>query len=150
MKVILLQDVKALGRKGDVKEVADGYANNFLFKKHLAQPADLANLNSLDHEMRQKVQRESNLLAQAQKQSAELREKVIVVYAKAGEAGRLFGSVTNADISSALRELGYNIDKKKIDIPEPIKTIGRYSANIKLYTDVQTSVAVEVHDVAER
>jgi large subunit ribosomal protein L9 len=150
MKVILLQDVKALGRNGDVKEVADGYANNFLFKKHLAQPADKANLNSLDHEMRQRVQREAKLLAQAQKQAAELAEKTVLVYAKAGESGRLFGSVTNADISEALKPMGYHIDKKKIEISEPIKVIGRFAVNIKLYTDVQASVTIEVHDVAER
>lgn len=149
MKVILLQDVKALGRKGEVKEVADGYARNFLFKKNLAQPADKANLNSLNHEMRLKMQREEALKAQAEKQAAELADKTVVLRAKAGEAGRLFGSVTTADVSAALREIGYAIDKRKIELPEPVKTLGTHSAVIKLYTNIQVKIALEVCDAGK-
>lgn len=149
MKVILLQDVKALGRKGEVKEVADGYARNFLFKKNLAQPADKANLNSLNHEMRLKMQREEALKAQAEKQAAELADKTVVLRAKAGEAGRLFGSVTTADVSAALREIGYAIDKRKIELPEPVKTLGTHSAVIKLHTNIQVKIALEVCDAGK-
>lgn len=150
MKVILLQDVKALGRRGEVKEVADGYANNFLFKKQLAQPADKANLNSLNHETRLRMQREEKTLALAKKQAEALKEQTVIVYAKAGEAGRLFGSVTNSDISEALRGLGYDIDKKRIEVETAIKTLGRFTATVKLHTEVQVPLLVEVHDVSER
>ncbi len=149
MKVILLQDVKALGRKDEVKEVADGYARNFLFKKGLAQPADKANLNSLNHELKLKMQREAALKAQAEKQAAELADKTVVLLAKAGEAGRLFGSVTTADVSEALREIGYAIDKKKIELPETVKTLGEYPAIIKLYTNIQVKIKIEVRDAGK-
>ena len=104
MKVILVQDVRALGRKGEIKEVADGYARNFLFPKKLAQPADKANLNSLDHEAKLKTAREQKLQVQAEQQAQAMKDIVVVVKAKSGEAGRLFGSVTNADVAAALAE----------------------------------------------
>lgn len=146
MKVILLQDVRALGRKGDVKEVADGYARNFLFPKKLAQPADKANLNSLDHETKLRMIREQKLQENAEKQAKALKDKVVVVMAKAGEAGKLFGSVTNGDIAEALKEHHINVDKKKIEISEPIKSLGRYTVQLKLYTNVSAEVVVEVQD----
>lgn len=150
MQVILLQDVKALGRKGEVKEVAAGYANNFLFKKGLARPADKANLNILDHEQRQKIKREEQALALANRQAEELRDKTVIVYAKSGESGRLFGSVTNADISQALQEMGYVVDKRKIEVAEAIKALGRFTVHIKLHSDVQVPLLIEVHDAAGR
>ena len=149
MKVILLQDVKALGRKDDVKEVADGYARNYLFKKNLAQPADKANLNSLNHEMRLRMQREAALKGQAEKQAAALKNKTVMLYAKAGEAGRLFGSVTTADVAEALVKLGYHIDKHKIELPEQVKALGTYKAIIKLYTGIQVEISIEVCDAAK-
>ena len=112
MKVILLADVKALGKKGDIKEVSDGYARNFLFKKELAQPADKGNLNRIHHEMELKEKREAALKAKAQQQAAELKEKTVTVKAKCGDAGRLFGSITTADVAAALAGMGYEIDKK--------------------------------------
>lgn len=149
MKVILLQDVKALGRRGDVKEVADGYAHNFLFRKQLAQPADKANINSLNHELKLKIQREEALKAQADRQAAELKDKSVSIRAKCGEAGRLFGSVTTGDVAEALKAMGYNIDKKKIELPEPIKTLGSFTALLKLYNNVQVTIGVEVSDVSK-
>ena len=144
MKVILLQDVKSLGKKGEVKNVADGYARNFLFTKQLAQPADKANMNSLSHENQLRMIREQQALERAQKQAAELKDKTIVLSVKAGEAGRLFGSVTTSDVSEALAELGYKIDRKKIELPEPVKKVGSYSAILKLHPTVQTEVKLEV------
>ncbi len=149
MKVILLQDVRALGRKGEVKEVADGYARNFLFPKKLAQPADKANLNILDHETKLKMIREQKLQENAEKLARELKDKVVVIKAKAGEAGRLFGSVTNGDVAAALADLGIHVDKKKVEIAEPIKTLGRYTAVLKLYTNITAEVAIEVRDAAQ-
>ena len=145
MKVILLQDVKALGRKDEVKEVSDGYARNFLFKKQLAQPADKANMNSLSHELKLKAQREAAAKAKAEKFRDELSGKTVLLPAKAGEAGRLFGSVTTADVAAALAAMGYNVDKKKIELPEPIKTLGDgHYAILKLYTNIQVKLAIEV------
>ena len=150
MKVILLQDVKALGKKGDMKEVADGYARNFLFAKKLAIPANASNVNMRNHEIALQQDREAKLRAHAEKQAAELDEKKVAVYAKCGEAGRLFGSVTAADLSAALAEMGYKIDKKKIELLEPMKTLGEYKAVLKLYPNVQAGITVEVRDESER
>lgn len=144
MKVILLKDVKALGRKGDVKEVADGYARNYLFPKLLAQPADKANMNSLSHENQLRMIREEKALEKAKSLADELKEKTITLHVKAGEAGRLFGSVTTGDVSEALHTQGYAVDKKKIELPEPIKKLGSYKAILKLHPSVQAEITLEV------
>lgn len=150
MKVILLEDVKSLGRKDEVKEVSDGYARNFLFKKRLAQPADKANLNSLNHELKLKAQREQAQKERAEQIKKELSGKVVKVPAKAGEAGRLFGSVTTADVAAALAQMGYDVDKRKIELPEAIKTLGGgHQAILRLYTNVQVTVDIEVCDAGK-
>ncbi len=150
MKVILVQDVKSLGRKGDVKEVADGYARNFLFVKGLAVPANAGNINSRNHEIKLQQDRAAKELATAQKQAAELADKKIIVYAKAGDGGKLFGSVTNGDIAAALADMGYKIDKKKIEPLEQIKNLGQHQVQLKLYPQVQATVTVEVCDESKR
>ena len=149
MKVILLQDVKALGRKGDIKEVADGHARNFLFPKKLAQPADKGNLNILDHEMKLRMVREQKMQEKAEAQSKEITEKTFVLLAKSGDGGRLFGSITNNDICQALSDAGINVEKKKIDIPEPIKTLGQHKAYVKLYSNIQSEINIEVKDATD-
>ena len=150
MKVILLEDVKSLGRKDEIKEVSDGYARNFLFKKHLAQPADKANLNSLNHELKLKAQREKAQKERAEQIKKELSGKVVKVPAKAGEAGRLFGSVTTSDVAAALAQLGYEVDKRKIELPEPIKTLGAgHKAVLRLHGNVQVPVDIEVCDAGK-
>jgi len=149
MKVILLADVKALGKKGDIKEVSDGYARNFLFKKELAQPADKGNLNRIHHEMELKEKREAALKAKAQQQAAELKEKTVTVKAKCGDAGRLFGSITTADVAAALAGMGYEIDKKKIELNETVKTLGSFSITIKLYPGIHVTMPLEVKNAAE-
>ena len=150
MKVILLEDVKSLGRKDEVKEVSDGYARNFLFKKHLAQPADKANLNSLNHELKLKAQREQAQKERAEKIKKELSGKVVKVPAKAGEAGRLFGSVTTSDVSAALAQMGYEVDKRKIELPEAIKTVGGgHKAILRLFSNIQTTIDIEVYDAGK-
>ena len=143
MKVILLEDVKSLGRKDEVKEVSDGYARNFLFKKHLAQPADKANLNSLNHELKLKAQREQAQKERAEKIKKELSGKVVKVPAKAGEAGRLFGSVTTSDVSEALAQMGYEVDKRKIELPS-IKEVGESEAKLKLYQGISAALKIQV------
>ena len=150
MKVILVQDVKSLGRKGDVKEVADGYARNFLLAKGLAVPANAGNINSRNHELKLQQDRAAKELAQAQKQASELADQTVVVYAKAGDGGKLFGSVTNGDIADALAAMGYKIDKKKIEPLEPIKTLGQHQVQLKLYPKIQAQITVEVKDESQR
>ncbi len=149
MKVILLQDVRALGKKGDVKEVADGYARNFLFAKKLAQPADKANLNSLSHEKEMTRIREEKALAAAKETAKAMQGKVVVLQGKAGEGGRLFGSITTADIAAALEKNGVSIDKRKIELPEPIKTLGQHKAVLKLHSSVHCDIILNVVDEAQ-
>lgn len=144
MKVILLEDVKSLGKRGDIKEVADGYARNFLFTKKLAQEASQGNLNSIAHEHMLQAERDAKALAKAREFAALLNTQKLSVPAKCGEAGRLFGSITSADIAEALAEQGIKVDKRKIDLPEPIKTLGEYTAVIKLHAEVHCKVAFEV------
>lgn len=150
MKVILLQDIKSLGEKGEVKEVADGYARNYLFTKDLAVAASAGNLNSRDHEIRIKEDKEARDLAVAKRQAGELADKTVIVYAKSGEMGKLFGSITTGDLASALAQMGFKIDKKKIELTEQIKSLGSHQAVLKLYPNVRTDIAVEVKDESER
>ena len=144
MKVILMQDVKSLGKRGDIKEVADGYARNFLFPKKLAQQASAGNLNSLKHEQNLQEERDAKALAKSREFAAQLQEKQLTVASKCGEGGRLFGSVTSADIAQALAEQGITVDKRKIELSEPIKTLGQYEANLKLHAEVHCKIAFEV------
>ena len=144
MKVILLQDVKSLGKRGDIKEVANGYARNFLIPQKLAQSASSGNLNSLEHEQRLQEERDARALAKAREFAAGLVEKQLVVASKCGESGRLFGSVTSADIAKALAEQGISVDKRKIELPETVKTLGSHEAIVKLHAEVHCKITFEV------
>lgn len=144
MKVILLQDVKALGKKGDIKEVADGYGNNFLLPKGLALPANKSNLNMLANEQRKKELREEKLLEEAQKAAARLEGTALEILTKSGEGGRLFGSITNGDIAEALAQKGIEVDRRKIELEENIKALGSYQVLIRLHANVQAKIALEV------
>ena len=142
MKVILIQDVKALGRKGDVKEVADGYARNYLFKNKLAQPADKANMNSLNHELKLQMQREAAAKAKAESVAQALKDKTVVLKVKCGEAGRLFGSVTNGDVAAALRShllarvhpAEQPVVPAVLDVLDQRKSIGHFLFLLVVYT----------------
>ncbi|MEG1537370.1 MAG: 50S ribosomal protein L9 [Clostridiales bacterium] len=146
MKVILLQDVKSLGKRDEVKEVADGYARNFLIAKGLAQPANQGNLNIRDHEIKRRMSKEAQMLDDAAHTAKKMDGKNIVLFAKSGEAGKLFGSITAADIADALKTQGFDIDKRKIEIPIPIKALGNFEVFIKLYTNVSAKIIVGVQE----
>ncbi len=150
MKVILKQDYDTLGNAGDIKDVKDGYARNFLIPKGIVMAATPSNIRSFE-EMRRQQGRKIDRETQAAKQLAfNLEKDTLVIYAKAGEEDKLFGSITSQMIYDALVEKGFeNIDKKKISIPEHIKTIGAHTVNIKLYTDVTASLKLEVKDEKE-
>lgn len=145
MNVILLQDVRALGKAGEIVKVSDGYARNMLFPKGLAKEATAGNIKALENKKAAEAERKAEQKAEAEKIKAALETEVITLKSKGGDGGRLFGAVTNADVAAAIKEQkGIEIDKKKISIPSPIKTAGEHTADIKLFTDVSVSVKVNV------
>lgn len=145
MKVIFLQDVKGSGKKGEMKNVADGYARNMLLPKGYAVEATPANMNKLEG-AHASAQHKIDLDIQAAKDNAEkLKGKKITIAAKAGSNGKLFGSVTAANVADSLsEELGVNVDKKKISLSGDIKNFGSYTATIKLYNGISETIDVEV------
>ena len=145
MKVILLQDVRALGKAGEIVKVNDGYARNMLFPKNLAKEATAGNIKALDNKKAAEAEKKAEQKAEATKIKEALADEVITLKSKGGESGRLFGAVTNVDIAAAIKaQKGFDIDKKKISIPSPIKTAGEHTAEIKLFTDVNVTVTVNV------
>ncbi len=125
MKVILLQDVKAQGKAGDIKEVADGYARNFLLNKKLALEATPQNLKHLAAQKQKQAEKAAADLAEAKALAAKIADMTIEIKVKTGEAGRLFGSVTNKEVAEAISaQVGQTLDKRKVEIKEPIKTLG--------------------------
>ena len=145
MKVILLQDVKALGKKGDVVNVSDGYARNAIFPKKLGVEANAKNLNDLklQNQHADKVAQENYEAALAMAEN--LKDKKVTVKMKAGEGGRTFGSVSTKEISAAVKEqLGLEIDKKKMSLNIPIKAFGTFDVAVKLHAKVTGSLRVKV------
>ena len=145
MKVILLQDVKALGKKGDVVNVSDGYARNMLLKKGLGKEANGQNMNDLKLQKAnaEKVAQEN--LDAARALAEEMQDKEVKVSVKAGEGGRVFGSVSTKEIAEEIKkQLGYEIDKKKILLDAPGKALGYTEIDIKLHTKVTAKMRVHV------
>ena len=144
MKVILLKDIKSVGKKGEVINASDGYARNFLFPKKLAQEATDVNLHIINQKNENERKKKASEIEAAQKQADELRNKIIHISVKAGEGGRLFGAITTKDISEMIKtQYNIDIDKKKITA-NAIKNIGTYEAEIKLYAEVSTKMTVSV------
>lgn len=149
MKILLKQDHEKLGNTGDIKEVKKGYARNFLIPKGIAVLATESNKKSfgeINKQQGRKIRREIEL---AKKTSFELEKDELVIYAKAGEEEKLFGSITSQMIHDKLSEKGYNIDKKKIILHEHIKTLGEHEFDIKLYADVTAKLKLIVKDEKE-
>lgn len=145
MKVLLLQNVKGLGKAGEVKEVADGYARNFLIPRGMAVPATPSNLRKAEHQKRIEEEKMKRLAEDAQALAEAISKLTLTFRVKAGQEGKLFGSVTNADIALALeKELGHAFDKRKIELEEPIKHLGTYSVPIRLLPDLIPQVRVVV------
>lgn len=142
MKVILLQDVKKLGKKGDVIEASDGYARNFLFPRKLAEEATTNSLHVLNAKKENERKKKLAELEAAQKLAAQLKGKEVTINAKAGENGRLFGAITNKDIAEVINnKFNLSIDKKKI-VMDTIKIAGGYDIEVKLYPEVSTKMKV--------
>lgn len=145
MKVILMQDVKGQGKKGQIVEVSDGYARNFLFPKKLAAPATADALNTAKlKEQARKDQEERDRVA-AGEMKVKLQSLTTRIQAKAGAGGKLFGSITSKEISEALeKQHGITIDKRKIDLPEPIKSYGTHEVPVKLGFSIEGKIIVQV------
>ena len=144
MKVLLLQDVKAQGKKGEIVEVNDGYARNFLIKKGLAKEATASVVNETNQKNAQEAKKKAAELQAAKDIAAQLDTKEIVVAIKTGENGKFFGSVTSKEIADALAAIGYDIDKKKIIIKDAIKAVGVYGVEVKIYPGVSFTINVKV------
>lgn len=142
MKVILLQDVKKIGKKGDVIEASDGYARNFLFPRKLAQEATDANMHILNNKKENERKQKLAELEAAQKLAGELKGKEIKITAKTGENGKLFGAITSKDVAQLIKEqYKVDIDKKKL-VMDTIKVAGTYEFDVKLYPEVSTKMKV--------
>ncbi|MCI5882825.1 MAG: 50S ribosomal protein L9 [Eubacterium sp.] len=147
MKVILLEDVKSLGKKGEVVNVNDGYARNLLFKKNLGIEATKQNLNDLKLQKQNNDKLEAERLQEAKDLAKELEQKEVVLAIKAGSDGRVFGSVSTKEIAEAAKEqLGYELDKKKMQLKEAIKSIGTFQVPVKLHPKVTAQLKVVVKE----
>ena len=145
MKVVLKQDVKSIGKKDGMYEVSDGYARNFLFPRKLAVPADAAAVNEVKTKAAAQEHHKAEELAQAKAVAARLESKTVSIQAKAGQGGRLFGSVTAKDIAQAVsKNLGEQVDKRKIVLDSDIKTFGTFEIEVKIYPQVTAKIKVSV------
>lgn len=148
MKVILLQDIKGVGKKNQIINANDGYAKNFLFPKNLAVEADKNNLSKLNNQQKIEEQKKQEELQQAQNLASQLEKLNVQISIKLGENGKLFGSVTNKEIAQYLQEnFNIKIDKKKIVLSEPIKTLGEKQVEIKLHPKVTSKIKVTIKEL---
>ncbi|MDR0880696.1 MAG: 50S ribosomal protein L9 [Clostridioides sp.] len=147
MKVILLKDVKGTGKKGELKEVTDGYARNFLIPKKMAVLADSTNVKELDEKNKSKELKAQKEYDNSVLLGKQMESVVVEIYTKAGEGGRLFGSITSKDIAEQLKkQKGIEVDKRKILLEEPIKLLGTTKVDIKIHPKVTTTIRVEVKE----
>lgn len=147
MQVVLLEDVKALGKKGQIVKVNDGYARNFILPKNLGVEATPKNLNDLKLQKANEAKLAAEQLAAAKELAEKLGQSSISLKIKAGEGGRAFGSVSGKEIAAAVKDqLGMEIDKKKLVLPEPLKTFGTHEVSVKLHKDVTGKLAVKVSE----
>ncbi len=145
MKVILLEDVKALGKKGDICDVSDGYARNFIIPRKKGLEATSDNLNNLKLKKANDAKVAQENLEAAQALAQELEKNAIVLKVKVGEGGKLFGAISSKEIAAAVKEqMNLDVDKKKIVLAEPIKTLGSHDIQVKLHKDVAATLVVKV------
>ncbi|MFJ5718091.1 50S ribosomal protein L9 [Neobacillus sp. NPDC093127] len=148
MKVIFLKDVKGKGKKGEVKNVADGYAQNFLIKQGLAVEANNASISSLDAQKKKQERAAAEELAEAKKLKETLDQITVELLAKAGEGGRLFGSITTKQIAEELQKKhGIKIDKRKMELTDAIRTLGHTKVPVKLHHEVVATLTVAVKEI---
>ena len=145
MKVLFVKEVQGTAKAGDVKEVSPGYARNYLLPKRLAVVADDRVVEQIKNREEATRRRAEKALTEAREAAARLKKLTVTIYAKTGDSGRLFGSVTNADIAIQLkREAGLDIDKRKIEVEPPIKSLGPHEVTVQLHTEVSETLRVVV------
>lgn len=144
MEIILQEDVDKLGNRGQVVTVKEGYARNYLLPQKLAIPANASNMKRLEKMRSAFAKKEATEREAAQQQAAQLSTVALKLSRKAGDNNQLFGSVTSGDIADALKAQGYEIDKRKIQLNDPIKLVGEYPITLKLYRDVTATVTLSV------
>jgi len=149
MEVILVEDVEKLGSEGEVVDVADGYARNYLLPKGLAVEATKGKKKQIKHRKKKRKHKEEEKINEAKEMAAELEKEKFIFPVKAGEQGRLFGSVTSKDIAEKVNNAGYDIEKKEIDLDDNIKELGIKKVPVKLYKDVYADIKVEVVEKEE-
>ena len=147
MKVLLEQDVKGTGKKGDIVNVSDGYARNFLFPKKLAAPADASAVNAANIQKSAAAHRRVTAGVKAREDAKKLEGQTVTITARVGEGGKLFGAITGKEIAAALKEQkDFDIDRKKIALAEPIHTTGEYTAKISLFEGTSAQIRVIVRE----
>lgn len=145
MEVILLQDVKALGKKGEIVKVNDGYARNFILPKKLGLEANAKNLNDLKLQKKREEKEAAEELARAKELAVKIEERPVTLTMRTGEGGRTFGTISTKEVAQAAKEqLGLDIDKKKMKLDEPIKTLGTHIITVRLHKDVNAKLTVKV------
>ena len=144
MEVILKEDIQNLGKMGEVVRVRDGYARNYLLPRGLVLVANKKNLKGFEHQKRVVASQKERVVKQAETLSQKLAGAALTIAVKAGEEGKLFGSVTNIDIEKALRAKGFDLERRKIHLDEPIKSLGDYEIPVRLTADVTATVKVSV------
>ena len=144
MEVVLKEDIIKLGKMGEVVRVKDGYARNYLLPRGLVLSANSKNVKSLEHEKRVIAGRRERVVREAQKISDQISAVSVTITARAGEEGKLFGSVTNIHIEKALSQQGFKVERRKIDLPQPIKNLGDYKIPVRLASDVVANIKVSV------
>ena len=150
MKVVLLKDVRNMGKRDDILTVSDGYARNFLFPQKLAAEATPGTLKEIERKRAAQDAREAELKAEAQAKAELLKNKVIVLQVKCGDKGRLYGSVTSAEVAEALeKQHGIKADKRKIDIGDPIRETGIREISVWLYSGITTKMKLDVRPLAK-
>lgn len=146
MKVILLEDVKGLGKKGELVNAKTGYARNFLFPNNKAKEGTKENIEQWEEEMRILAENEKEAKENAEQQKADLEKMTVELEVKSGAGGRLFGSITSQDIADALKKKGVDIDKKKIELKSPLKEVGETKVPVRVYPEIVAMVPVVVKE----
>lgn len=144
MKVIFLKDVKGKGQKGEVKDVSEGYARNYLLKNGLANEATKANLNSLEAKKKSERKKEAEEKQNAEALKAKIEDTTVELKAKAGDGGRLFGSVTSKQIAQELKKMGLKVDKRKIELDEPIRALGYSNVPVQVHPEIMATIKVHI------